>query len=142
LPSFEVSAPDLRAAGPILQLFIGPSREVITALGHDAVAAPTPVSALVDTGAAVTVITAETAKILALRSVGATPIHTPTTIEPVMCREFHVNVYLSGEVIIENILAVEAALTGQPFQCLIGRDVLSRGTFIYDGADNHFRLIF
>ena len=113
---------------------------MIAALGHETVAAPTAVSALIDTGAAVTVITAETARLLALRSVGATPIHTPTTIEPVLCREFHVNVYLSEDVVIENILAVEASLTGQPFQCLLGRDVLSRGTFTYDGVNNQFSL--
>jgi predicted aspartyl protease len=142
LPSFDVSAPDLKAAGPILQIFVGPSREIIAALGHDIAAAPVAVSALIDTGAAVTVITPDAAALLALRSVGETPIHTPTTIEPVRCRQFHVNVYLSSMVVIENVLAVEAPLTGQPFQCLIGRDVLSRGILVYDGLNNRFSLTF
>ena len=142
MPSFEVSAPDLKTAGPILQIFIGPSREIVAALGRDAAAAPVSVSALIDTGAAVTVITPDTATLLGLRSVGITPIHTPTTIDPVQCREFHVNVYLSSTVVVENVLAVEAPLTGQPFQCLIGRDILSRGVLVYDGVNSHFSLAF
>jgi hypothetical protein len=96
LASFEISLPDLKTSGPVLQGFIGPSRELISALGSDAVAAPIPVSALVDTGAAATVITPETAALLKLRSVGAVSVHTPTTIDAVVCRQFHINVYLSA----------------------------------------------
>jgi hypothetical protein len=142
LPSFELSVPDLQTSGPILQVFIGPSRELIAALGTEAVAAPIPVSALVDTGAAATVITRETAALLGLRSVGAVSVHTPTTIDPVLCRQFHVNVYLSTAFAVENIVVIEAPLTGQSFQCLIGRDVLSHGVLMYDGLHNRFSLTF
>lgn len=115
---------------------------MITAFGSEFVAAPIPVSALVDTGAAVSVITQQTAALLGLRSVGAISMHTPTTIDPVLCRQFHVNVYLSPDFAIENIVAIEAPLTGQSFQCLIGRDVLSRGVFTYDGTQRRFGLSF
>ena len=142
MPSFEISVPDLRTVGPILQGFIGPSRELISTFGVDAVAAPIPVSMLVDTGAAATVITPETAALLGLRSVGAVYVHTPTTIEAVICRQFHINLYLSQEYAVDNILAIEAPLTGQSFQCLIGRDVLSRGTLLYAGRENRFSLAF
>ncbi|MEO8382517.1 MAG: retroviral-like aspartic protease family protein [Acidobacteriota bacterium] len=142
MPSFESSLPDLQTSGPILQVFIGPSRELIVAYGTEAVASPIPVSALVDTGAAATVITAETAALLGLRSVGAVSIHTPTTIDPVLCRQFHVNVHFSPVFAVENIVVIEAPLTGQFFQCLIGRDVLSRGVLTYDGARNRFSITF
>lgn len=141
MPSFEIALADLLTSGPILQVFIGPSRELINALGSE-VAAPIPVSALIDTGAAATVITTETALLLGLRSVGAMSIHTPTTIDPVLCRQFHVNVYLSTLFAIENVMVIEAPLTGQPFQCLIGRDVLSHGVLTYDGVRNRFGLTF
>ncbi len=141
MPSFESSLPDLQASGPILQVFIGPSRELIAAYGTEGVAAPIPVSALVDTGAAATVITAEMATFLGLRSVGAVSVHTPTTIDPVLCRQFHVNVYLSPA-FVENRVVIEAPLTGQSFQCLIGRDVLSHGVLTYDGLHNRFSLAF
>jgi len=115
---------------------------LITAFGIDAVASPLAVSALIDTGAAATVITPETAKMLGLRSVGAISVHTPTTIDPVECRQFHINFYLAGNFAIENILAIEAPLTGQAFRCLIGRDILSRGALAYDGVNNRFALSF
>ncbi|HEX8407715.1 MAG TPA: retroviral-like aspartic protease family protein [Thermoanaerobaculia bacterium] len=126
MPSFEISVPDLQTTGPILQVFVGPSRELISALGSELTASPIAVTALVDTGAAATVITSEAARLLGLQSVGAVSVHTPTTIDPVLCRQFHVNVYLSAAFPVENIVVIEAPLTGQSFQCLIGRDVLSR----------------
>jgi hypothetical protein len=142
LPSFEVSAPDLRGSGPVIQAFIGPSREHIIAFGAQSIAAPISISALIDTGAASTVITSQTASLLRLRSVGVARIHTPTTVEPVLCRQFYVNIYLSETFVIEDILATEAPLTGQAVQCLVGRDILSRGVFTYSGVDNLFRLTF
>ena len=80
--------------------------------------------------------------LLRLRSVGAVSVHAPTTIEPVLCRQFHVNVYLSASFAIENVIAIEAPLTGQSFQCLLGRDVLNRGVFTYDGIRSRFSLTF
>jgi len=142
LPSFEVSLPDLRASGPVIQVFIGPSRELIAAIGAAATSPPLPVSALVDTGAASTVITPETARILQLRTVGIIRVHTPTTVEPVLCRQFYVNINFTNAFAIEDVLAIEAPLTGQAIQCLIGRDVLSRGVLAYSGVDNLFRLTF
>ena len=142
MPSFEISLADLQTSGPIIQGFVGPSRELIATLGAEAVAAPVPVSALIDSGAAITVVTPEVAVLLNLQSVGAVPVHTPTSVEPVFCRQFHVNVYFSPAFVVENILVVEAPLTGQSFQCLIGRDILSRGVFTYDGVNGRFSLSF
>ena len=142
MPSFAITAADLIANGPILQVFVGPSREIISAFGSAAVAPAVSVSALIDTGAESTVLNPETAARLAVRSVGAVTIHTPTTSEPVMCRQFHVNIYFSHEFAVENILAIEAPFSGRPFQCLIGRDILSRATLIYDGRAQHFSLSF
>jgi predicted aspartyl protease len=142
MPSFEVSNTDLRAAGPITQIFAGPSRELIAAFGASSIASPRSISALIDTGAASTVITPETADLLRLRAVGVARIHTPTTVEPVLCRQFHLNIYFSRDFAIEDILAIEAPLTGQAVQCLIGRDVLSHGVLIYSGVENLFRLTF
>src|SRR5947207_15714483 len=106
---------------------------MIAAFGAQSVASPLSVSALVDTGAASTVITPETASLLRLRTVGATYVHTPTTLEAVLCRQFHVNIYFSQDFAIEDILAIEAPLTGQPIQSLLGRDVLGRGVLTYSG---------
>ena len=142
MPSFGITTVDLVANGPILQVFIGPSREIISTFGAGTVAPAVPVSALIDTGAQSTVLNPETVTHLGLRSVGAVSIHTPTTSEPVMCRQFHINVYFSHEFAVENVLAIEAPFSGRPFQCLIGRDILNRATLLYDGRANHFSLDF
>lgn len=142
MASFDISVPDLKTSGPILQVFIGPSREMIASLPAEDVVAPMGVTALIDTGAAFTVVTANTATLLGLRTVGTVPVHTPTTMEPVWCRQFHVNLYFSPAFAVDNILAIEGALTGQAFHCLLGRDVLSRGKFGYDGVGNRFTLEF
>jgi len=142
LPSFETSVASLIASGPILQVFVGPSREIIAALGASAVSAAIQVSALIDTGAQSTVINSAVAQQLNLRAVGSTAIHTATTTKPVRCREVHVNIYLWHEFTIENLIAIEAPMSGHPFQCVIGRDILSRGTLVYAGRENRFTLTF
>src|SRR5262249_14218853 len=129
----------LIASGPKLQVVIGASREIISVFG--ASAAPTvSVVALIDTGAESTVLDRDTVARLALRSVGMVTSHTPTTIEPVKCRQFHINMYFSHESAVENVLAIEAPFAGRPFQCLIGRDVLSKATLLYEGRVNRFSL--
>lgn len=40
------------------------------------------------------------------------------------------------------MIDTEAPLKGQHIQCLVGRDVLQHGVFIYTGYDNSFTLSF
>ena len=65
---------------------------------------------------------------------------TPTTLTPVLCDQFHINVYFAPDVFVENILVAQAPLVGHGFQCLIGRDILRKGSFVYAGAENQFTL--
>ena len=97
---------------------------------------------MVDTGAQMTVISPDVVRDLGLKPVGVIPMITPTTAEPVQCRQFHLNVYLPQEITIENVLAAEAPLIGHAFQCLIGRDVLAKGVLLYAGRQNEFTLTF
>jgi predicted aspartyl protease len=101
---------------------------------------PFPVTALVDTGAYTTVLNPETISRLNLQPVGVAPITTPSTTSAVMCSRYHVNLYFSEGEVVENIFAIEAPMGGVPYQCLIGRDVLRRATFIYEGAANRYTL--
>ena len=97
---------------------------------------------MVDTGAQTTVLNPDVVARLQLRPVGTARINTPTTTAPVQCRRYHINVYFSDEFVAENIFAIEAPMGGQPYQCLIGRDVLHLGKLYYDGAANEFALEF
>jgi hypothetical protein len=57
-----------------------------------------------------------------------------------MCNRYHINVYFAEDVVVENIFAIEAPMGGVPYQCLIGRDVLRRATFLYEGIGNRYTL--
>ena len=143
MPSFTFSFADLVSSGPTLQIRLGPSRALLEALGEfGSAVAPVTATALVDTGAQTTVLSPDIVRELGLRAVGAVPVITPTTIEPVQCDLFHVNVYFSPEVVVENVLAAQAPLIGHGFQCLIGRDVLQKGMLVYIGNQNQFTLTF
>jgi predicted RNA-binding protein len=53
-----------------------------------------------------------------------------------------VNVYFPHDVVVEDVVAIEAPLGGQCIQCLIGRDVLRNGLLVYVGHANQFTLAF
>jgi predicted aspartyl protease len=143
MPSFSTRVPDLVASGPIVQVSVGPSRELILSvpLATD-LEQPHPVTAIIDTGAQTTVLNPSVVRRLHLKPVGRTSIVTPSTTVPVECNRYHVNVYFSEGYVAENIFAVEAPMGGQPYQCLIGRDVLRLGKLHYDGTANEFTLEF
>jgi hypothetical protein len=143
LPSFTFAFADLVSSGPTLQVHVGPSHAFIEAVGEfGSIAAPILITALVDTGAQMTVLSPTVIAQLGVKPVGAVPMITPTTAGPVQCDEFHVNVYFSPTVVVENVLAAQAPLIGHGFQCLIGRDVLQKGVLVYSGNRNQFTLTF
>lgn len=103
---------------------------------------PTPVTALIDTGAHTTVLSPELVARLRIQPVGTAPISTPSTTSALMCDRYHVNVYFADDFVVENIFAIEAPMGGVPYQCLIGRDILKLATLLYDGPRNQFTLTF
>jgi len=144
LPSFTFTAPDLFVAGPAIQVSVGPSRELINVLSPlgTQLAAPHPVLACVDTGAQVTVVSPETVQILGIQPVGEAAINTPGAGQPLRCRRFHVNMYFPQGYVVENLFVIEASMSGLPYQCLIGRDVLRSAELLYVGKTNQFTLTF
>ena len=103
---------------------------------------PHPVTVVVDTGAQTTVINQDVVKRLKLKPVGIAYINTPTTVTPVECQRYHINVYFPDDYVAENIFAVEAVMGEQPYQCLVGRDILRLGELQYRGFMNEFTLVF
>ena len=101
---------------------------------------PFPVTALVDTGAYTTVLNPETISRLKLRPVGVAPITTPSTTTAIMCNRYHINLYFTADIVVENIFAIEAPMGGVPYHCLIGRDVLRQAIFLYEGTANRYAL--
>ena len=144
MPTFTSSVADLLAAGPGLQISVGPSRELINALTPLGVRVSPPqlIAAVIDTGAHSTVLNPDVVSRLGIKPVGVAAIVTPSTTAALVCNRYHINVYFSEDFVVENVFAIEAPMGGVPYQCLIGRDILRRATLTYAGPHNRFTLEF
>lgn len=144
MPSFTTRMPNIRATGPVVEIFITSSAHFQQVLKPKPEELPQPVkaTALIDTGATGTVIQEGIAQKLGLSPVGVTHISTPSS-ENVLCEQYEVDLlFMPNNVRCPDIVVLQAPLGGQSIQCLIGRDVLSNAVFIYTGYDNSFTLAF
>jgi predicted aspartyl protease len=142
MPSFTTQLPNLQATGPLVDVRIWVSIPVEEALKKAGSKIPEPVTAkgMIDTGATGSVIQPAIAQQLGLQPVGVVSISTPSS-DNVPCLQYIVRLIFPNNVIVES-LAIEAPLRGQNIQCLIGRDVLAHGVFVYTGYINQFTLSF
>ena len=142
MSSFTTQVPNLQQTGPIVDIKIAVGSVIEEVLQKNRENIPTPVStvAMIDTGATSTVIQDSTAKALNLNPVGVALINTPSSTN-VQCYEYLIRLLFPNNVVIETV-AIAAPLQNQHIQCLIGRDVLRHGVFIYTGYINSFTLSF
>ncbi len=128
--------------GPLvdIRVWVGtPVEEVLKRAGSK-LPEPAAAKGMIDTGATGSVIQPSIAQQLGLQPVGVVHISTPSS-EDVPCLQYVVRLIFPNNVIVE-ALAIEAPLRGQHIQCLIGRDVLAHGLFVYTGYINQFTLSF
>jgi hypothetical protein len=95
---------------------------------------------MIDTGATGSVIQQGVPAQLGLQPVGITYTNTPSSTN-VACPEYLVRLIFPNNVLVETSI-IEAPLQGQHIQCLVGRDVLAHGVFVYIGYTNLFSLSF
>jgi len=125
----------LRDHGIIIQVEIGVDNQTAEALrqqGHPVPASVT-CSALIDTGASNLAIDPTIAQQLGLRRTGTRPTYTANG--PRDSVVYAVSLDFPGTTLntFEVLEAMDCNLTGQPFQCLIGRDVMSNWHMHYNG---------
>lgn len=108
-----------------------------------------PVLGLIDTGADMTCIDPTVLQPLNLDVRGYTSMITPSTGSvPVQVAQYDVSIILKLGNAVHDVRAfstvpvVEADLAAQKIQALIGRDILNRCLFIYDGREEKFTLAF
>lgn len=132
--------------GPIVEVFIAPSRALVDAMRASDPNMPEPepfrATAMVDTGASGTVVNPQIIEALNLNPIGTIPIHTPSTTAPLVCEQFHVDVIFPNDVTFSDAVVICAPLGMQNIQCLIGRDILQTGLLTYIGFLNQFTLSF
>jgi predicted aspartyl protease len=133
--SRSYSRSDLRRSGPKIRVTIGSPSGVIRAARQSGaqIKAPFTVTALIDTGAARTVINPELVETCGLRRTGEAQIasagHVTKRAEFAGAIQFP-DQNLAG---FDPISLVACPLPEQDVSCLLGRDVLERWNFVYDG---------
>lgn len=140
MPVFPNKVPNLHDLGPVIEIIIFPPQPVFESLTGAGKPIPQKkVLALIDTGASGTCISDPIAKELGLIVRDIVPVQTPAG-GTTQCI-YDLGVALPS--LIRNIfpvIACGANLDNQPYDALIGRDILSQCTFIYNGWDNSYQL--
>ncbi len=138
MPRLSRTVQTLQRDGPLLRVQIEPVLASQKAMLADGEEIPS-ISAvmLIDTGASGTLVQTATIARLGLESLGTVFLRTPTTIEPVARRQYLVRIVLSENIAFE-VEVVDAPLTGQGIQGLIGRDILDQLVFTYNGPKKQF----
>lgn len=126
--------------GPIATLYIGVSRPKSEALKKAGQTVPDPVAAqlLIDTGASCTCLDPWIIQKLQLTPSGQIEIHTPSTTEnnAHACHQYDVTLTIPHPGLHRNFNAIpvlESNFKHQGIDGLMGRDILSRCLFIYNG---------
>jgi hypothetical protein len=138
------SAPQLAIVGPMIQVQVEPPASIRQTLAAQGSAVPPPVAitALIDTGAAVTGVDANVLMHLGLLPSSTVSIQSASGLNPhgVFRVDFHIPIgpqrlsYTDRDVIGYHL--------GAPYQALIGRDILSTMMLVYHGPSGQWTLAF
>jgi hypothetical protein len=146
----SILAGTVSPSGAIIEIAIGvsgPRADAMRAAGQTP-PAPEIINVLIDTGASSSVIDSSVIQKLGLIPTGVTPILTPSTGSvPHNCNQYDVALWiLMGTQGVHRVSllipVIEADLSRQGIEGLIGRDVLSKGTLWYNGQQNTLSLAF
>jgi predicted aspartyl protease len=142
MPLLTSRGNNLRFTGPIVEVVIVPPQPVAEQLRKEGKVVPTiKATALIDTGASSTCINQNIVDALKLIAFDTQKVLTAGGPSEQLLYDVGVVLPISQP----NIISVQAPcadLSGQPFQVLLGRDVLSMCTMFYNGPDNSFSLHF
>jgi len=146
VPPLTITLPDLQNSGPILDVQLGNSQTGLQAIRQQGKPTPAPLSvrALIDTGSDMCALDVGLAERLALTLIGIQWLGggfaggSASSLTPVP--EYSASVLFPHGVLFD-VTAIEVPLPGG-LQLLIGRDLLAKGSFGYDGLGNAFTLTF
>jgi hypothetical protein len=140
MPVFPNRVPNLQQIGQVVEIVIFPSQPVFSKMRSEGKNPPSKkVIALIDTGASGSCINDPIAKELGLIARDVISVQTPsgTSQQPIYDLGFALPSLTNN---IFPIQALGADLEKQPYNALIGRDILSICTLIYNGWDNSYQL--
>lgn len=141
MPSLTTTNENMEREGPILEVHFLISKELEEQYKKENKKIPEPViiKALIDTGASMSVIQQEIPEKLGLKPVGSTIVNTPSC-NSHPCYNYFMRMVIPSHNLIYQGVFVATPLKEQNIKCLIGRDLLKDGIFIYIGYANQFTL--
>lgn len=144
MASFSLSTHDLAQHGPRVDVRISLSRSHANRLGSSGHQVPdsVEVSALVDTGASMSVLSRRVVKALGISAVSDMLVHSVTTTRPVRAPLYVVRLTMDSGIEFDELSVAAAELSSGTHDVIIGRDVLKHGVFIYVGSSDQFTLAF
>jgi predicted aspartyl protease len=140
MPFLTYRNSNLRIDGPIIEVAVVPPQPIVELYKKEGKSIPSMKTiALIDTGATSTCISQIIVDNLMLLPFDAQMVLTAGGATQQLLYDIGIVLPISQP----NVLSVQspcADLSMQPFQVLIGRDILSRCTLFYNGSDNSFTL--
>ena len=140
--SFTFRLPYLRENGPTCQVVLKPSDPAIEKFKLEKHNVPfIKVLALIDTGASTTAISENAVERLHLVARGTAKVYTSNKTAE-MRNEYDISLELDTDAYLPVLRVLSANLQDHSIDCLIGRDVLQYGLFIYNGPEKQVTLTF
>lgn len=139
MPVFPNRVPNLQMIGPVIEVMVHPPGPIAKKLSDEGKPIPRrKLLALIDTGASGSCINDDIAQDLGLVARDIVDVKTPSgsAQQPV----YDLGFSLPMANIVLQVQALGADLKEQPYQALIGRDILRFCTLIYNGWDNSYQL--
>src|SRR5258708_6516737 len=140
-----ILAGSIEVDGPAVQLWVNMSspRAAILRASNLPIPASVLIRGIIDTGASGTVIDEAIIQGLGLTPTGSVPIHTPSTgSTPVQRNLYDVSLWYSvtssAHPITGAIAVIGTDFTAHNIQALIGRDLLSKCSLMYNGPQSSF----
>jgi hypothetical protein len=139
----------VEAEGALVDVQFGWSATAVRQLRVSLHPIPQPVTAraLLDTGAEVSCLDLSLVQTLGLPSRGPTPANVPATggltfrtQHDTALTLLHPSGRAGDQLVIGDLLVIEVPLANLGYQALLGRDVLARCRFLYDGPGGRFQL--
>lgn len=138
MPLHTWKEPTLYKSGAVIDIAISPSRSELEDMADSGILPPPPLAAtaMFDTGARRTVIRRGLGASLGLTPIGFRTIGTADG--RLECAVFSVSIVIPdlGPSFVGAVL--EMALEGQNVDCLLGRDLLRHGLFVFNGPEGLF----
>jgi hypothetical protein len=138
--------------GPLLSAFVGvsiPRRDALITAGQT-VPDIVPIQALIDTGASATCLDLSVLKALSLTPTGSASIETPSTGgKPFIADQYDISLIVPPAdlnqipLIVETLPVVCVSIFDSfGYHALIGRDILAKCVFVYNGSMKFFTLAY